>query len=546
MKLITNKLVPRRLKRPSGPFFRKSFIMVLLLASLPTALLAVITYFVGVAQIEREVDRTHQLRLQHMAETLNGQLEQLEKMVTMWTFNPIFQSPLGDMTVDSLQKEPVLELNLAKTLLIMGNSSPLIKEVRLYLPDNGMYLSALDHSVVVPIKNPEEIEFFRSLLIRDTSSYWTYAQGQLSIVQMVPERAPYGYLLAQVDAGAVNQLMRIDPELQGSAFILKANSDWLDPKVAKDDEHPFDYFLRDEVSRQLDKQEGSFFSMWDGDKYAVTYGTIERTGWMYVSATPISKLTQPIVNTSRILLAIGCLGIAVSISLSWFASRKLTQPIVRLVQLFRSTKSGMQDVVSGDEVDFIERQWQFVNSESKLLHERMEQHIGTLRELFLFQLLNEHLSHLSEIELRSRMEQYGWEVEGKKFALLVFRLVGFSKIRDRFGEGDEQLVTFTAANVIGELAGSQFNQVEVSSGSGHDLSIGLFMILPADQPDEESKQRLYEFSEQAVRGLTAVLHLHVLVGIAKPAALISGLPLAYQEVQRSFRHRNLQEMSQIV
>lgn len=543
--MLTNSLAINRVKRGKVPLLRKSFIMVLLFASLPTALLAVITYFVGAAQIEREVDRTHQLRLQHMAETLNGQLEQLEKMVTMWTFNPIFQSPLGDMSADSIQKDPVLELNLAKTILVMGNSNPLIKEVRLYLPDNGLYLSALDSSVVVPINNTEELDFFRSLLIRDMNHYWTYAQGQLSIVQMVPQRAPYGYLLAQMDAAAVNELIRLDPALHGSAFILKSNGDWLDPAVSQDEAHAFDYFLRGEVARQSDKQEGSFFSLWNGDKYSVTYGTIERTGWTYVSATPTSALTQPVVNASRILLAVGGLGILVSIGLSWFASRKLTQPLARLVKLFRAAKPGPADAEAGDEVDFIERHWQFVNRESQLLHERMEQHIGTLRELFLFQLLNEHLGHLSEEELRSRMEQYGWEMEGRVPALMVFRLIGYSKIRDRFGEGEEQLATFAAANVIGELAEGQFEQAEVSSGSGNELSICLFVLLSAEQPVEERETRLYEFSEQTIRGLTTVLHLHVLAGIAKPVVQVSELPLAYHEICRSFRHRNMQEMSQI-
>lgn len=546
MKLITNRLVPKRLLRTNAPLLRKSFIMVLLFASLPTAMLAIITYFVGTAQIEREVDRTHQLRLQHMAETLNGQLEQLEKMVTMWTFNPIFQTPLGAMSPESLQKDPVLELNLAKTLLVMGGSSPLIKEVRLVVPDSSMYLSALNQSVVVPITNPEELEFFRSLLIRDTERYWTYAQGQLSIVQMVPERSPYGYLLVQVNPAAINDLMRLDPELQGSAFILKANGDWLEPATgSQDGDRAFDYFLRDEIGHRPDQQQGSFFSLWNGDKYAVTYGIIERTGWTYVSATPVTRLTQPVVTASRILLAVGGIGILASILLAWFASRKVTQPLDRVVQLFRSTKSGQLDTGTGDEVDFIERQWQFVNRESQLLHERMEQQIGTLRELFLFQLLNEHLSHMSEQELRSRMDQYGWDVEGKALALVVFRLIGYNKIRDRFGDGEEQLATFAAANVIGELAESQFEQAEVSSGSGQDLSISLFVLLPAERHTEEMRQQLYEFSEQAIRGLTTVLHLHVLVGIAKPVERIGELPLAYQEVFRSFRHRNVQEMSQI-
>ncbi|MBP1964354.1 helix-turn-helix domain-containing protein [Paenibacillus aceris] len=534
-----NKLKLFKFRQTRGPFYRKGFAIVLLMASLPTALLAVATYFVGISQIEREVNRTHQLRQQYMAEKLNDQLLQLEKMVTMWKFNPIFQSKVGDMTMDDFQSNIVQSQDLTKTLLIMSNSSPLLREVRLYLPDSEIYLSALNPKFVVSITK-SEIDYFRSLFIKDMDHYWTYAGGYLSFVQLVPEQVPYGYLLAQFDAAAINQLISPDPDLQATAFILKANGDWLDSNETPETEsHPFKYYLREEVNKHQGKS-GSFFSSWKGEKYAVTYGSIDRTGWMYVSAEPISKLTQPIVNASRILLMLGCIGIIVAVCLSWMASRKLNQPMNRLVQLFRSTKKDFPQHEVGDEVEFIERQWKFLNSESKILHERMESHFATLREFFLFQLLNDHL-YLSEDHLRTRMEQYGWDLEGKRLALVVIRLLGFSKLQGRFADGDEQLVTFAAVNVIREIADNQFEQAEVISGQ--DFTVSLLLMLPEDQTD---KKKLQEFSEDVVRSLTTILQMNILVGIAKPTNRLSELPQAFQEVNQSFSHRNIQESNQIL
>ncbi|WP_409344092.1 helix-turn-helix domain-containing protein [Paenibacillus sp. MBLB4367] len=525
-------------------FYRKSFAIVLLITSLPTALLAFATYYVGTRQIEQEVNRTHQVRLQNTADKLNNQLAQLEKTVTMWTFDPMLKARLGSMTVETFEKSYELRNDLAQSLLVMGSSSPLLREVRLYIPGSELYISPLNSRVIVPLETRDEIVYYASLMQNEKNRYWAYVSGYLSLVQKLPERSPYGYLLARFDEAAINALIQTDNELKGTAFLLKDNGEWLDPAIgAEPDKHRFDFALKQKLSEEKDKS-GSFFMDWQGEKYAASYGTIQATGWTYMSATPVSKLTQPVITMSRALIVIGCLGVAVAIFLSWFASRKLYQPIVRLVKLFRAEKADTAEIVAKDELEFIERQWQFLSSQSKHLHERLEQHLDSLRELFLFQLLHDHLSHLTEDDLRKRMEQYGWEVEGQTYALLVVRLLGFSKLQDRFVDGDEQLVTFAAANVIGELADSLFAQAEVINEQ--DLSVSVLVLLPDGQPDGEAKKQLQSFSEHMIHTLSAVLKMNVMIGLSRRTPRLSDLPQAYDEANRSFRHRNLQEINQVL
>lgn len=531
---------------PKNAFYRKSLVFVLLVASVPTALLAFLTYYVGVRQIEQEVNRTHEVRLEQTVLRMNDQLSQLEKMVTMWKYNPMLQPPLGDMTLESFQQEIVFTQKLARTLLVMSNSSPLIREVRLFLPDSSLYVSALNSKVAIPIDNPDENEFFRSLFLKEMEQYWTFSQGSLALVQTIPDRSPFGYLLVQFNAAEMNRLLQMDGELQGAAFLLKSNGDWLDVNVTKEaDKHRFDYFLRDEVAKEsAQAKSGSFFREWNGEKYAVSFGTLEKHGWQYVSATPVSKLTQPVVNTSRALLAMGGLGIAVAALMSWIASRRLVRPIARVVQLLRSDKHGLGDLKGQDELELIERQWLHLNSQSKQLHERVEQHLLTLRELFLFQLMNDHLSHLNEEELRHRMEQYGWELGGRTFVLINVRLLGFSKLQGRFGEGDEQLVTFAAANVIGELAEKRFEQFGVVNEQ--ELSVSLLLLVPKDRDMGDMRKQLHAFSEELIHSLHAILHMNLLIGLAKETELLSELPRVYEQVVRSFGYRNLNEMNQIL
>lgn len=86
-----NKLLPNLFRTRESGFYRKSLIILLLVTSIPTALLALATYYVGTKQIEQEVHRAHEFRLETMAGKLEEQLLQLEKMSTMWTFFRFFK-----------------------------------------------------------------------------------------------------------------------------------------------------------------------------------------------------------------------------------------------------------------------------------------------------------------------------------------------------------------------------------------------------------------------------------------------------------------------
>jgi len=532
---------------PQNAFYRKSIVFVLLVASMPTAVLAILTYNVGTRQIEQEVNRTHQARVEQNVLNLNDQLSQLGEMVSMWKYNPMLQPPLGDMTVESFRNEAVFTQKLARTLLVMSNSSPLIRDVRVVMPDSSLYVSATSNKVAIPIENAEENEYFRSLLIKDMEQYWTFALGSLALVQTIPDKFPFGYVLVLLDVMEIERLLKMDGEVQGAAFLLKANGDWLDPNVSKEaDKHQFEYFLRDEMVKQAaGARSGAFFREWNGERYAISYGTLEKYDWQYVSATPVSKLTQPVVNTSRALLAMGGIGIAVACLMSWIASRRLVGPMARLVQLFKSEdKDGLAGLKAKDDLEFIERQWHHLNSQSKQLHERVEQHLVTLRELFLFQLMNDHLSHLNEEELRHRMEQYGWELEGRTFMLLNVRLLGFSKLQDRFNEGDEQLVTFAAANVIKEIAQTRFDHFGVVNEQ--ELSVSVLLLVPKDGDKRELRKQMHEFSEEMIHSLHPILHMNLLIGLAKETGLLSELPRVYDQVVRSYGHRKLNEMNQIL
>ncbi|MDQ0872224.1 hypothetical protein QFZ77_000883 [Paenibacillus sp. V4I3] len=62
------------------------------------------------------------------------------------------------------------------------------------------------------------------------------------------------------------------------------------------------------------------------------------------------------------MLSIGGLGLLIAVLLSWFASKRIYQPIVRLVNVINDYKTTQES--QEDELAFIEREWKHLSQES--------------------------------------------------------------------------------------------------------------------------------------------------------------------------------------
>ncbi len=205
------------------------------------------------------------------------------------------------------------------------------------------------------------------------------------------------------------------------------------------------------------------FTWKKNNSYSVSYGEFSRLGqrWKYVTATPLSKITEPVVLMSRIILGISLMGLIMAVLLSWLASKRLYRPIRHLVGLFHEARYSGE--VMTDEVEFIERQWRHLTRESRELQDKLQQAQPSLRAGFVLQLVQGHYYSLTETQIRERMEAFGWDTAGKGFVLILVQISGFSNPKGKFTDSDEQLVTFAAANVIQELTEKKARNRRMSS-----------------------------------------------------------------------------------
>ena len=508
------------MRKISLNFFYKNLIIVFLVTCLPMAIIAISNYFIGVKQIEAEVKRNHRLQLQEIYQSMEKQLFQLETIGNQWVFNPIFNKELlnGD-----LRLKPDMTRELLVSLRILKESNPLIGNAVLYLDKDHLIVS--DDEGIYTIPDEETKHTFQQFLNLKSSLIWWNqpisplkykSKVNVAFVHKIQGAGgdPLGTIILYLDKGQIDEfLYPLNPDGEGVAYILKKDGDWVtngrsqNVKVLELDEA----VRREVIDHELEA--GDFIFKRKGISYSVTVGTFSRNEWKYVVATPLSKLTSPVILVSQLGFAISLIGLFVAIILSWLASRRIYRPVKHLVGLFKDNAVIPSTVDKNDEFQFIAGRWRKLIDESHQLETKLEQNRQSLKEGFLLQLIQGHLYFFSEKDLKEKMTFHGWNADDKGFAIILVRMDGIADTKGKFNEGDEQLATFAAANITEELLQSSWKDAEVINF--HDLSLAVFFTYPAERPKEQVKSDLFHFSNQLIQVLTRYLTTRITVGVGK-------------------------------
>lgn len=262
--------------------------------------------------------------------------------------------------------------------------------------------------------------------------------------------------------------------------------------------------------------------------------------WLYVSASPITNITAPVVLISKVILAVSASALLLAVLLAWLASKRMYSPVKRLMANLQPNAS-LAGMGSVDEFAIIERQWQHLSRESRELNAKLLEQLPHVKESFLHQLLQGYLYAYSEEDLRSRMERYRWQVHGKQFVVLYVHLTGIAAMEGKFKFGDEGLVTFASVNMIEELAAAHFEQS--STINFHDLGSGVLLILPEGEPCTEP---IKVFSEELTQAVNRLLNMRVTIAVSRTMNRISDIPLAFEGVKHAASFRNFEHDNQII
>ncbi|WP_245864288.1 cache domain-containing protein [Paenibacillus donghaensis] len=529
-----------------GRYYRRNLIIVLIVSAIPGFVIGALVYWMAGGRLESELLQLHNRQIEQRADNIDDQMTNLELMLAHWAFDPKF-----DYSLDALDLTVHYERawDITKTLLVMQGSSTMTKRMELYLSGKTPVLFNPEYG---RLGSDAVSDQYDKLLLTTQSTYWTQwafnpaqpQQKELTLVHHIPggSQAPFGALLLRMDTEKVAAMLRtMTPYSSGETFLVQTTGDLFVSAEGSTRSSPFVSALYRAIQSRHTGEKPSFLFNWEDTTYAVTYGGFSRIAadWRFVSASPITSITSPVVFISRLIFAVSSCALLLAALLSWFASRKIYSPVGRLFQALlpeQAAAAGRED-----EFTLIERHWQNLHWESDALQYRLAEQLPHVKESFLHQLFQGYLYVYSEPDLQSRMERFKWEVRDHHFIVLYVQLTGISSLEGKFRNGDESLVSFAAANIVGELSAEYFEQADAINF--HDLTLGLLLLVPKDRP---ALPEVHAFSEQLTATINKMLKMRVTVAFSAPVAGITAIPLAYEAAKQAASYRQFAGENQII
>lgn len=519
--------------------------MIFLVSGIPGLITGALVYEIAGGRMESELLQQHYKQIEQRSRNIDDQLGNLELLLSHWAFDNKFGSGLYGL--DFVRNFETTN-DLTKTLFVMQGSNAMVKKAELYV--SGGRKPVLFNPEYSSLGTETSSRVYEPLLRGPRETFWTQwafdpdrpQDKDLALVHRIPGGSlqPFGVLVFRFSGEKFANLLQTMAPYDGGETLLMNRSGALYVSAnGSASDSPFVQALREKVEAAGQPQ-GSFFLDWKGITYTASYGSLSRIAddWLYVSASPISNITSPVVVISKAIILVSLAAMAVAAVLAWLASRKIYSPVRRLVSLL-----GAPDEGGGrqDEFALIERKWRSLHEVSLELNTKLAEQLPQIKESFLHQLLQGYLYAYSEEDLLRRMKQLKWELADRRLIVLYVQLIGIGAQEGRFREGDEGLVTFAAVNMIGELAGHRFEQS--STVNFHDLTAGLLVVVP---DGDDYKAALQAFGEELTQSVNRILNMRVAVAVGRPVSRVSDVPHAYERAKQAVGYRNFAGDNQII
>jgi AraC-like DNA-binding protein len=542
---LKNKRAKLKTFQWRGSFHRNSFILILAIASIPGLITGLSIYWFAVGKVEDELTAIHNSQIEQRAKNIDEEFKYLEYSTSHWAFEPRFGESLRDI---NFVKQFTETYDISKTLLLLQGSHSLIRDVDLYIEREKPILFNSEYNVL----DEKSKVFYHDTLRTGKKMQWVEYSAEngsenktLAFVHSIPatSKEPFGSIIVTIDRYKALQLLKtLTPYDKGATFILDGKNEILLASNSTKDAN-FVNVLKIELEKHKGDSKGSFQFESNNNMYSVSYGQFTRvdSNWIYVSAAPMSSITAPLVLVSRLILILSFTALILAFILSWVTSNRLYSPIKRLLNNLGHEDEGLWKRKGKDEFTVIEQQWQKLSQKSDLLQTRLSEQLSQIKSSFVLQLTQGYLYHYREEDLRVRMENYGWTLEGKSFTALELQLTGLGESVVSFSNNDESLVTFTASNIVEELAAEMFDQFNVIRFE--DLSIGILVI---EQHDQSFREELHLFADKATKTINEILKMQVTVTMSEPTESIKKIPHIFEEVRSGKRFRIFENSNQVI
>ncbi|NQX60117.1 helix-turn-helix domain-containing protein [Paenibacillus qinlingensis] len=509
-------------------------------------LMSLILYRESSDTLRGEIHRANDTMLQQVRETIDTQIEMMQRLSMELTWNTRVQSLI--YTRLSSSDEQYTAYQVAKEFQMYQTSYASVDQFYVtWEGENTVLLPGSTRDYQAGFETIHETGIISyadwlKLVKQNRSTTFTmlprkdnmYSKQALALITRLPAGAisrPTGSVVVMADVERFNKaIAKVQSFSGGDVYLLDEAHHVLLSNTSTS--------LPASILDQLGAREsGVIYNKTSDEQSEIYYLHSEVSNLTYISVIP-SKLywqkAEYVRNVMYVSVAISLVGAAI---LTLFFMRRNYSPIQRLVQVLAGAEAarGNGTKQEGNELSFIHRALSDTLSEKEAIRVQLQQQHNMLRSNMLARLLKGRLD--GPIPLQEALISHQIELLSDHFAVLLFFMESPEDVNisiSSIGQHEKsRLAQFILTNVVEELVGMRGHR-------GYVAEVGdmLACIVNFAEDDEEGRmQQLVSISEEAQQFLLERYRMQLTLSISRVQATIAGISQAYQEALDAMEYK---------
>ncbi|WP_214628251.1 helix-turn-helix domain-containing protein [Paenibacillus agaridevorans] len=345
-------------------------------------------------------------------------------------------------------------------------------------------------------------------------------ENVITIVKTLPiihAGMPYAYVVINIRSDyLVNIMDSLNTNRDAFLIITDREGHVLSRKSSEEslssgDSEDFDFSM-------LTGQSGNRFAKINGIDSLVSYISSEPSGWMYIYSMPKSSITESVQLWSRATITIVAIALLLSLAGSFLLSKRIFNPVDRLLSLTRRVHAGGSGSEKGKEMTQLETRVNRLIDHNRDLTLLLKDYETHRKEQFLHRLARgEEPADLQTLE-RLRYYEVPLREEGY-YAMIMISLDGFAKL------GQEESVRNELVLRMSELIREEaFAKQRYQGYLLEHESNELLLVLGLQSPDDDSESMLSQLHRW-------IRHLHELLQTASSMTATFGVSALHEGLE---------------
>ncbi|MFE5323456.1 AraC family transcriptional regulator [Paenibacillus sp. NPDC056579] len=513
-----------------------------ILCTVPVIFFGILSYLQSSNEIQKQVNRGQIQLLTQM----NSNVEQILRTINH-AFDQLVNSPL----MAKVLSEP-----------FTSDDFMLYKDLRKEISNTQSFYTKVDDVVIVNLKQDwmiknsgfytfsnyiHRFQIANQMLLPNTISWvmnpsvWFYSEEKanaaacpytISLVKKLPDQSldKYGLAFTNLTTCSLAELLNYTPRESETVMILDDQERILfhsDPSMIGK------YAINTEFIRDpsiFTQASGQFQTEVNDQLYTATYLRSSYNNWIYLSIISIDSLTQDSKKIGRYTIFVCLIIVAVFLLIAWLGSRKMYNPIERLMKEIGGGKVPSGEKRLSNEFDFISAQVQTLFQSKSQLETEMHRHLQQALTYFLIKVFQ---GKVRRDEMMERMELFGLSgmlSEWRMHSVITLQIDTLDNTR--YGKEDMELLLFAINNIIEEIIPSDVRLPPVFIEQTQVTLIG-----SRDPSPDAFKSYMYTVTETIQQTVQRVLGLEISIGISLPFDDLKQASVAYREGLEALKQR---------